>query len=134
MERYGLFFCIVIAALVDVSVGQPGSWVNASVTDKEVIKAAKFAAEELNSEFDTIYHHRLMKIHRAETQVVSGVNYRVHIEFVPTTCKKSEVPFEEVEKCAAAVNGVNRFCKAVVWIQIWIPSTQLTEYECYRKS
>ncbi|XP_013777043.1 L-cystatin-like [Limulus polyphemus] len=130
MKRYTLFCCTIILALVGVSVGQVGGWEDASVEDNDVMNAAKFATKELNSQSDALHHHKLVKIHKAQTQVVSGTNYQVHIEIAPTTCKKSEVSFEDAEKCSVLIDGVNRLCRVVVWVQPWTSSTKLTEHVC----
>ncbi|XP_013777053.1 L-cystatin-like [Limulus polyphemus] len=119
MEGHGLCLFVVVIVLVGVSVGLqiPGGWTDESVENTGVKNAAKFATKELSSGFSSIYHHKLVKIHKARTQVVSGVNYEVLIEIATTTCKKNEVPLEDVENCEIAVNEEKHLCKATVWVQ-----------------
>ncbi|XP_076318630.1 L-cystatin-like [Tachypleus tridentatus] len=132
MEGYNIL--VVLLIWVGVSMGQiPGGWIDANVGDTDVKEAARFATEELSSRSNSVYQHKLLKIHKARTQVVSGINYEVFIETGTTTCKKSEVPLEDLKRCAVPENGVKLLCQAIVWVQAWIPRTKVTKLECQNK-
>ncbi|XP_076318625.1 L-cystatin [Tachypleus tridentatus] len=134
METHDLLRCAVVLALVGVSIGQmPGGWENADVDNNDVKKAANFATKQLNSRFDDVHHHKLVKIYEAQKQVVSGMKYKVLIEIAATTCKKSEVSLNEVEDCDVDISGVRKLCNVVVWVQVWIPRAELTEFHCLEK-
>ncbi len=61
-----------VMAQTDVIVG---GYSEHAVSDKDVVKAAGFAIKKESSKTGT--HIKLVKVEKAETQVVAGMNYRV---------------------------------------------------------
>ena len=52
-----------------------GAYGDASVTDKDVVKSAKFAVKSHSTQVGKRF--TLVRIQKAETQLVAGMNYRV---------------------------------------------------------
>lgn len=76
-----------------------GGYSEASVTNAEVIAAAKFAVEYFDASRDSDRPVSLVEILKAEQQVVAGMNYRLRLK--------------------VRLNGEERGLEAVVWWQAW---------------
>ena len=85
-----------------------GGYANVSVADSDVIKAAEFA---INAQSETVQQRgdrqpsklQLLKILRAEQQVVAGFNYRLTLSVVDD-------------------GNHQRTAEAIVWEQAWRPN------------
>lgn len=98
--------CVVVGcAFVQAAApGKPGGWSAANVVSKEVLDAAKFAVEAqakvARPEKDSPpVKLELVKVERAEQQVVAGMNYRLRLR--------------------VKENGAEKLADAVVWWQAW---------------
>jgi cystatin-C len=86
-----------------------GGYAKASVTDKDVVAAAEFAIKA-QSEESQPSKLELLKILRAEQQVVAGVNYRLTLK--------------------VKHGGSERTAEATVWWQAWRPNPyQLSSWD-----
>lgn len=76
--RYAVLIVVIFGALAAasrVSAQMVGAYADKSIDDKGVIQAAAFAVRKEASKTGT--RITLVKIEKAETQVVAGLNYRV---------------------------------------------------------
>lgn len=101
-----------LCAFVVVCTKEPmpmvGGYANVPVTDNEVMKAAEFA---INAQSETIQQlgdqhpnkRQLLKILRAEQQVVAGTNYRLTLSVMDD-------------------GNLQRTAEAIVWEQAWRPN------------
>ncbi|XP_054714238.1 cathepsin L-like [Uloborus diversus] len=90
--------CLIFVALFAIAFAV-GGWKEVSVEDERVVNAAKFATKSLSQRMNSPYHAKLSSLNKAKRQIVAGVNYELHITIGYTTCKKSELDYNEVEKC-----------------------------------
>ncbi|GBM00104.1 hypothetical protein AVEN_176359-1 [Araneus ventricosus] len=99
----------------------PGGWRQVTDLDSPDIqnksqKAAALVSKSMNSQ----YHMKLMKVTKAETQVVSGVNYRFEMFIGPTECKKSgNLTEQKIEDCPLQKCGKPLHCSVTMWVQAW---------------
>jgi hypothetical protein len=103
------YFPACIAAVVLISTagftnGQaqepmPGGYAPASVADKEVVAAAAFAIQAQQKAPGKHAKLELVKIRKAESQVVAGMNYRLELD--------------------VKQDGKVRAAEAIVWWQAW---------------
>jgi len=77
----------------------PGGYTTAAVTDNNVIRAASFAVRAQEKASGKTTKLELVKILKAKSQVVAGVNYRLTLR--------------------VRLNGKEKTAKAVVWWQAW---------------
>ncbi len=99
-----------LCAFVVVCTKEPtvGGYAKVPVADSDVIKAAEFA---INAQSETIQQPgdqqpsklRLLKILRAEQQVVAGTNYRLTLS-------------------VKEIGNLQRTAEAIVWWQAWRPN------------
>ncbi|XP_013794403.1 cathepsin L-like [Limulus polyphemus] len=129
-----IFISVSLCVLVGVHCNQlVGGWEDASIDDKNVKEAAGFAVKEINSRSNGLYHQKLVKIHQARRQVVSGLLFKLMVEVGSTTCNKNEVTFDDVEQCEIDENGLSQLCTVTVWVKSWIPYHELKDFECNEK-
>lgn len=92
----------------------PGGWTRQNPGAPGVRQAATFAATALGQEFGHPYV--VVRISRADSQVVSGVNYRLKMRIA------------EVDN---AILGQRKDCTVVVWSRPWLkPADVLTSFDC----
>ncbi|XP_062851507.1 cystatin-like [Trichomycterus rosablanca] len=87
--------CRVVAALLVVSVAMAsailvGAPQNADINSQDVQDALKFAVQQYNKVNQDEYLSRVLKVIKAQEQVVSGMKYIFTVEMVRTSCKKGE--------------------------------------------
>ncbi|GIY84894.1 cystatin domain-containing protein [Caerostris darwini] len=104
---------LFVAALAVYAI--PGGFEDASIDDEEVVAAANHATKSLSNTFSGNYHHKLVKILRAQQQVVAGMNYKLDIILGKTDCKKDEVEFENVDDCEFQ-EGISTYKKCQVLV------------------
>eukprot|EP00771_Trimastix_marina_P001377 gnl/Trimastix_PCT/2445.p3 GENE.gnl/Trimastix_PCT/2445~~gnl/Trimastix_PCT/2445.p3 ORF type:complete len:123 (-),score=19.98 gnl/Trimastix_PCT/2445:467-808(-) len=81
MKFKGLFLLFVIVVwAVPEELLMPGGKIPASQTAKDVQNAADFALMLINSKSNSINPHSLVRVKKAETQVVAGTNYHLSLD------------------------------------------------------
>lgn len=76
-----------------------GQWKEISVDSEEVTKATNYAVRSISMRMNSPYHAKLAHVHKAAKQIVAGVNYRLKFTIGYSSCKKSEVKFENTDGC-----------------------------------
>ncbi len=84
----------------------------ADIADNGVVRAAHFAAVELNKKSNTLFASKLTDIKSAQKQVVRGMNYYLTIEMTQTKCKNTG-PVEDLDSCDTD-NKVKQVCTVTV--------------------
>lgn len=74
----------------DAAGPRPGGRTSIPTDDADLLKVVEFAVNDLNARSNSIYKFELKTIHRAEVQVVAGLNYYLTLELhVPQTARVS---------------------------------------------
>ncbi|KAK9091928.1 hypothetical protein Syun_026839 [Stephania yunnanensis] len=105
-----LLFVVVGIASVDVDGARTGGWAPADPKDAHVVEIGKFAVEAHNKEAHTDL--KFVGVVKAESQVVSGINYRLALE--ATGGVAGRVAAKKYE--------------AVVWEKAWEKFIRLTSF------
>ncbi|XP_027021709.1 cystatin-like [Tachysurus fulvidraco] len=125
------FVATLLAVFLTVAnAGLDGAPENADINSPEVQNALSFAVAQYNSESDSIYIQKVVKVIKAQVQVVSGVNYIFTVEMANTSCKK-EKPEETCAINSDPDLAKSHECKLTVWSQPWMmDSMKLIENTC----
>ncbi|NP_001187957.1 cystatin precursor [Ictalurus punctatus] len=124
----------VVAPLLAVflalaSAGLLGGPVDVDINREDVQNALQFAVSEHNKASNDAFVSQVSRVIKAQTQVVSGVNYIFTVELVRTACRKGGV--EKV--CPTLKNpdpAVSHECRLKVWNQPWTGTIKLVENTC----
>ncbi|XP_077536603.1 cystatin-2-like [Haemaphysalis longicornis] len=73
--------------------------------------------------YDTVF-----KLTAVATQVVAGVNYKLCFLTSPSNCTIGRDVYT-AQQCVPS-GPVNGFCTAIVYVVVWMNSTQVTNYTC----
>ncbi|KAI6188483.1 Cystatin-like protein [Aphelenchoides besseyi] len=92
-----LLLFVVSSILITMALGEVykegmvGGWSEEDVNSDLIKGFAKKAVNKLNKLSNDMHQHIVTKILRAQSQVVSGNNYKIKAEFGLTNCKKGEI-------------------------------------------
>ncbi|KAF8796835.1 Cystatin-1 like protein [Argiope bruennichi] len=110
----------------------PGGW--RQITDlnsPDVQKNAQKAAIMLSKSMNTPFYFKPLNITKAESQVVSGMNYRFEMSIGPTQCKKSQnVAEQEVKNCPLQKCKSPLYCSIQMYVQPWTNTNKITHSNC----
>lgn len=98
-----------LLGLIGLAFGIPGGWRDANVNDEGVREASLFATQVLSDRANSMYHKKLTEVVKAESQVVSGIKYRVSLNMATTKCRKNEKSRNELDECDTATEHVSFF-------------------------
>ncbi|KAI9301254.1 hypothetical protein BJ944DRAFT_271768 [Cunninghamella echinulata] len=109
-----------------------GGWTGYDVKDEGVKSATQFAIKNFNENINkSNVGYKLIRIKKAEGQVVAGMNYRVQFITGSTTCKKDQIsindnscPFDKKK------NIKLQFCKAIIYVIPWEDYMEVTSLSC----
>ncbi|KAK9084682.1 hypothetical protein Sjap_025093 [Stephania japonica] len=106
-----LFLLLVVVGLVSVVVdgARTGGWAPVDPKDAHVVEVGKFAVEAHNKEAQTDL--KFVGVVKAESQVVSGINYRITLEAT-----------------GGVGGGAAKRYEAVVWEKAWEKFIRLTSF------
>jgi hypothetical protein len=142
LEIVGLVLAVCLYSLLDSRVeaqlGGPkpvGGWTDYKSNDETVQNLTKWAVDEMQRRINAVYCTRLLRIVKVETQVVSGVNYRIVLHqgytLHPVPSGRS---CQSDPKVALAPTTKEEKCTVVVWYRAWMKyqqeGTQLTSQDC----
>ncbi|XP_039214408.1 cystatin-1-like [Crotalus tigris] len=124
---------LLMLPTVLLQVGVPGGLSPASVTDEGVQNAAAFAVEQYNERSDNTNYFKVLRIVKAETQVVAGAKYYLTVEIGETVCEKSNGPmtYSEIQNCELLPQGKKLTCNFEVWSRPWLNENQVTSMSCF---
>jgi hypothetical protein len=113
-----------------VAVAQVGGWTEATDTE-EANNVALKAARELSQAEDSLNYLVPASILKLESQVVSGIMWRLDASFVRSTCQKNDVSPDEVTMEACPPNGGDHYhCILKIWEQSWTNKFEIVEKSC----
>ncbi|NXV84116.1 CYT protein, partial [Atlantisia rogersi] len=109
--------------------GAPVDIANAG-NDEGLQRALQFAMSEYNKASNDMYSSRVVRIIRAQRQIVSGVKYIMEVEVGRTTCPK---PAADLQSCAfhdAPHMAKHTTCNFVVYSVPWLNQMKLLNSSC----
>ncbi|XP_068087286.1 cystatin-2-like [Hyperolius riggenbachi] len=131
MARLG---CVVAALLLLAVAAESAKLVgglsDASLDDPAVKEALGFAVHEYNMRSNDIYESRVVKLHQAQKQVVSGIMYKLDVELGRTNCRKPSLYHEKCEFHSNGELAEKKRCKFSVISRPWKPETRLEKSDC----
>ncbi|KAG8182612.1 hypothetical protein JTE90_021748 [Oedothorax gibbosus] len=92
-------FLLSAVALCGLAALLPGGYTEVEVDNESVVLASREGARALSQKMNSKYHHTLIKVTKAEKQVVAGLNFRMDIVVGETNCKKAEVSYDKLDNC-----------------------------------
>ncbi|NWW89338.1 CYT protein, partial [Rhynochetos jubatus] len=98
--------------------------------DEGLQRALQFAMAEYNKASNDMYSSRVVRVLRAQKQIVAGIKYTMKVEVGRTTCTK---PATNLQSCAfhdAPQMAKHHTCDFVVYTIPWLNQTQLLESSC----
>ncbi|XP_050545780.1 cystatin-like [Daktulosphaira vitifoliae] len=119
MMKLLVCLCLVLVA-ISLTKAIPGGFKKLDVNSDAVKSKAQFALESIAQQTGTNRSLRLAKIESAESQIVSGVNYRIGL----VVCEQDSAKENQL------INKDCRYCAISVWEQSWLNSTKVTNVNC----
>jgi len=121
-------------SLVAVAAVQLGAWTEQATDTEEAKNIALKAARELSKAEDSLNNYLVPdSILNLQSQIVVGINWKLHASFVPSTCQKNEVSPEDVTMDACPPNGGDHYrCTLKIWEQSWTNKFEIVEKSCER--
>ncbi|MCJ8730971.1 hypothetical protein PDJAM_G00190230 [Pangasius djambal] len=124
-------FLKVVAPLLAVflavaSAGLLGGPMDVDVNREDVQDALRFAVAHYNKASNDAFVNQVSRVIKAQTQVVSGLNYIFTVEMVRTSCRKGGVEKE----CTVHSDPRPHECRLKVWNQPWTGTIKVIENTC----
>ena len=116
MKTFLIFFVVLIAKINGQNEEIGGGYAAMPLTDSKLPELLSFAQANINLEGDTQYSNLILL--KAESQIVSGINYR--LSFTAS----------ETGNCETTNTCHERTCVAVIYDIAWENSRKLTNYSC----
>ncbi|CAO3654285.1 unnamed protein product [Cunninghamella echinulata] len=109
-----------------------GGWASYDVKDEGVKNATQFAIKKFNQNINkSNVEYKLIRIKKAEGQVVAGMNYRVQFITGSTTCKKNQMPTNDSDCPFDKKKNIKlQICKAIVYVIPWEDYIEVTSLSC----
>ena len=104
----------------------PGGLHRIRRNDLDMLKAFLPFERKLDQLMNSTKIHRVVRIRRAYSQVVSGIKYYVDFDFHDTNCLKGSA--QHLISCK--ITGSNHNCHAEIWLQPWVGPNKLVNFEC----
>ncbi|GFU61643.1 cystatin-1 [Nephila pilipes] len=71
-----------------------------NVNSPDIQKYAKIATRNISNSMYSPFHMNMMKVSKAEKQIVSGVNYKLEVHIGPSECRRDgNYTVQEIEDC-----------------------------------
>ncbi|XP_054713319.1 L-cystatin-like [Uloborus diversus] len=125
-----IFSCIFLFEISGAMM--TGAYSRKQVNSTDVKQYADFAVAELSKKMNSPYHWKTQEILGVQTQVVSGVNYKINVTMGATECKKNQSK-ANLEQCEFLESMEPKTCEFTVWVQAWKEGnerTKLTHSSC----
>lgn len=106
----------------------------APLNDPTIMEIADFALKEYDRTADEDELHLILRLIKAQTQVVAGVKYYLTVELAETVCKK-RLTGVDVNRtfCNQDLTEETKICDLHVVDQPWVPARDLVAAQCYDK-
>uniref|UniRef100_A0A2R5LF63 Putative cystatin n=1 Tax=Ornithodoros turicata TaxID=34597 RepID=A0A2R5LF63_9ACAR len=129
-------FTVVALALVTVCVASKprprpllGGW--RDVDPNSSPKYLELAHFVVGSETKGLeYYNTVVEVTKARQQVVAGMNYRLTLKVVPSTCKVGEAEYSR-ELCLPQPGAATKRCEAHLYVVPWKNKRQVTSFRCH---
>ncbi|XP_068135676.1 cystatin-2-like [Hyperolius riggenbachi] len=125
----GTYLCIIAGLCFVSTIGQmAGGWRKRNTDDKAIIDVAKIAVTDYNHRSNDIYFIKFMKVISAQSQVVAGTNYDLHVKVGKTNCRKNGNA-ANADSNSCVVNQVLT-CYFEVYQRSWENYNEVTKSSC----
>lgn len=74
------------------------------------------------------HYDTVVNLTAVATQIVAGVNYKLSFLTAPSNCTIGHDVYT-AQQCVPS-GPVNGFCTAIVYVVVWMNTTQVTDYTC----
>nr|XP_050037659.1 salivary cystatin-L2-like [Dermacentor andersoni] len=98
-------------------------------SDPKYLKLAHFAISQQTT--GLAHYHTILKLLKVETQVVSGVNYKLIFETAPSNCTVADGPYSS-EHCKPTTNQASAACTAIIYERPWENYREVTSFRCHK--
>jgi hypothetical protein len=106
--------------------GRLGGWSPiTNLNDSSLLDTARKGVTSLEATTNSLTTLKMMKILGGQSQVVSGINYRLNVQIGHTDCRRD--PNVEPSRCKV-VKYQN--CTLQIWVQGWMNRSELTNHTC----
>ncbi|KAB5582072.1 hypothetical protein PHYPO_G00182950 [Pangasianodon hypophthalmus] len=117
---------LLVVFLAVASAGLLGGPIDVDVNREDVQSALLFAVAQHNKASNDAFVSKVSRVIKAQTQVVSGLNYIFTVEMVRTSCRKGGVEKE----CTVHSEPQSRECRLKVLSQPWTNTIKVVENTC----
>uniref|UniRef100_A0A8C7ZBN8 Cystatin domain-containing protein n=1 Tax=Oryzias sinensis TaxID=183150 RepID=A0A8C7ZBN8_9TELE len=122
--------CVFLAALFAVGFGfMTGGLTDIDSHDAAVLGALKYAVQTHNNRSNDMYVSQVTEVIRAQSQVVTGVNYIITVKMARTSCRKGR----DNEVCSALTDpqlAQSYQCTFTVWERSWLKDIRVLKEKC----
>lgn len=113
MARHVAFLAVFLVVLVVICEPVPGGWIDQNPSSNPIyLEMAAFAAAQNPMGLD--YYDAVLDLRKVQTQIVSGINYRLTFSVAQSNCKIGEVEYTK-ERCTPTTRVPQNLCEAVVF-------------------
>lgn len=96
--------------------------------DPEMVTIAKQTLVKLDSKSSHDNKYKIVKIHSASRQVVSGFLFKLKVDIIESDCLKNDN--KDSSLCGEKEAAVPKTCDIVIWDQSWLPQGTETNVTC----
>ncbi|XP_001382093.3 cystatin-C [Monodelphis domestica] len=107
-----------------------GGITEANENEEGVQRAVNFAISEYNKASNDKFGHRIVRVVRAQKQLVAGIKYILEVEISRTTCTKSVTDFSSCPLHEDPTLKKHSICNFVVYFVPWLGKISLIKNEC----
>ncbi|XP_064459674.1 cystatin-1-like [Ornithodoros turicata] len=128
------FAVVLLLALATVCLASQhrhlvGGWMDVDPkSHPEYLELAHFAVASQTEGLE--YYNTVVTVTKASQQVVAGMNYRLTLKVVPSTCKVGEAEYSR-ELCLPQPDAPTKRCEAQLYVVPWQNKRQVTSFRCY---
>ncbi|XP_050545779.1 cystatin-like [Daktulosphaira vitifoliae] len=120
MMKLLVCLCLMLAAITLTMSAVVGGY-NKLKVDSEIVKNLTiFSLDRITQQTGSNRTLAVAKIESAESQVVSGLNYKIGM----VVCEQDSAKENQL------INEACRFCCITIWEQSWLNSTKVTNVNC----
>uniref|UniRef100_A0A646QI32 Cystatin n=1 Tax=Hemiscolopendra marginata TaxID=943146 RepID=A0A646QI32_9MYRI len=105
-----------------------GGWSETDSSADKIRELSEFAVDEIDAQSNALYKQKIAEIIQAETQVVSGIKYRIRLRLSYTTCKKTAKQVND--QCDEDPEQNSNVCVVEIWEQQWLNHRELLKFNC----
>ncbi|XP_068226750.1 uncharacterized protein [Palaemon carinicauda] len=106
----------------------------APLNDATILEIADFALKEYDRTADEDDLHMILRLVKAQTQVVAGIKYYLTVELAETECKKTFTGVDVNRTfCSRDLSEDTKICDLHIVDQPWVPARDLVAAQCYDK-